>query len=397
MKHFYLFIFPFLLFSCMSKEKKIEDIDVISWESALKNDTSFLESIDIIPLETDSDILVKTPSLFQYIKAIDAFLLMDSRSALYLFDRNGRHCSNSVSCIGEGPKEYVMAVDAEYNPYTNFIELYNAHTSSIHCYDLQFHWKQTIKLKQEVGFAAQTMSVLRENVYALDPVRLNEEDLYMKVYDFSNNEAVITNVPYHKSGYIAETNMMRKSLQVIDSNIYYTPDYMDYHFYQYNVEEGRFFSIYRLDFGKESVSKKKLDELYGKSKPAKGKEVLKSVSIMQEKNDYLLSSHYPLPIIRLINDSYVYVHFICNRTPHNLIYNRKTKKIFGLTPNSPLIMYRCFNLVDNVLYSILYPYELDRYINETTKKYLSEDALKRLENIREEDNPVVIKYVLKNE
>lgn len=384
-----------LLFSCTPTEKETKAIDVISWENALKNDTSFLESIDIVPLETDNDILVKTPYLFQYIKAIDAFLLMDSRQIVYVFDGNGKHRSNSSSCIGEGPKEYSMAVDAEYNPYTNSIELYNvAGKGSIHCYDLHFHWKQTIKLNQEAGFTAQSIYLLQDNLYALDPVRLNEDDLFMNLYDFRNGESVTTNVPYHNSGYVAEINMMQKSFSVTDSCVYYSPDYLDYYFYQYDVEKKEFLKICKLDFGEGSISKKELDRLYGRSKPTKGEKVLNNVSIMQEKNNYLLSSQFLLPIIRLINDSYVYVHSICNRKPYHLIYNRKTKKAFGLTPESSLIMYRCFSLVDNVLYSLLYPYELDKYIDEKNKKYLSKEALKRLETIEDEDNPVIIKYYL---
>ena len=398
MKNIYLLVFVVLLYACAPVKEEEQDVDVISWENTLKNDASFLKSIDIIPLETDSNTLIKIPSLFQYIKDIDAFLIFDSRQTAYLFDGDGKHRSNSFACIGEGPQEYVMAVDAEYNPYSRSIELYNPHNKgSIHRYDLQFNWERTIKLNHGDGFTAHIMCLLKENLYALEPVRMNEEDLFVKLYDFRNGETVTTDVPYDKSGYIAGINMMRKNYSVTDSCIYYVPDYMDYGFYQYDVDKESFTEIYRLDFGKENISKKELDDLYGVSKPAKGKDVLKSVAIMREKDDYLLSSQYPLPIIRLINDSYVYVHFIVNRKPHHLIYNQKTKKAFGLNPKSPLAMYRCYSLVDNALYTILYPYELDKYINETNKKYLSEEALKRLEDIKEEDNPVVIKYILKNE
>lgn len=379
MKPVYSIVLTILLYSCASVEKNVEAVDVISWESAWKDDASFLESIDVIPLETDSDVLVKTPSLFQYIKDIDAFLLLDSRPVAFLFEGDGRHRSNSSACIGEGPQEYSMVVDAEYNPYSRSIELYNPDKKgSIYRYDLQFNWKQTIKLNHEKGFTGHIICLLKENLYVLEPVRWNEDDLFVKLYDFKNGEAVVTDVPYDKSGYIAGLNMMRKNFSVTDSCIYYTPDYMDYGFYQYDVAEENFAKIYRLDFGKKNISKKDLDDL-----------------VMQEKADYLLSSHYPLPIIRLINDSFVYVHFICDRKPYHLIYNRKTRKTFGLTPKSPLKMYRCFDLVDNALYTILYPYELDEYLDETNRKYLSEEALKRLEDVKEEDNPVVIKYCLR--
>lgn len=398
MKNICLLVFAGLLFSCASPEENTEAVNGIFWESALKDDTSFLESIDVIPLETDNDILIKTPYLFRYLKAIDAYLLLDSRQIVYLFDGNGKHRSNSSACIGEGPQEYSMAVDAEYNPYSNSIELYNvSNKGSIHCYDLQFHWKRTMKLDQEAGFAAQIICLLKENLYALDPVHLNEEDLFVRLYDFSSGKTSVKDVPYYKPGYVAEINMMQKNFSVTDSTVYYTPDYMDYYFYQYDVESEEFKRIYQLDFGKRSVSKKDLDKLYGTGKAAEGREMLKSTSVMQEKNAYLLSSQYPLPIIRLINDSFVYVHFICNRKPHHLIYNRKTEETFGLTSQSSLPMSKCLHLVDNALYSILYPYELDKYINETSKKYLSKEALGRLENIKDEDNPVVIKYILKKE
>lgn len=57
-------------------------------------------------------------------------------------------------------------------------------------------------------------------------------------------------------------------------------------------------------------------------------------------------------------------------------------------------MHRCYALQDNVLATILFPYELEKYVNEESRMYMSEKTLRRLEEVKDEDNPVVIKYYL---
>ncbi len=396
MKKIYIFLVVCLA-SCTPKEKVEINIKTISVENAISNNLDFLDRIEIIPLETTDRSLVKTPKIFKYIPGMNAFLLMDSQQYVFLFKGDGKYISNSSYCRGNGPKEYSIGADAIYNPYSKCIEIYNPMgTGSILSYDVYFNWLNTRNLKQESGFVARSFEALCPNEYALCPIRFEENNSFIRIDSFiDNNEHKQFDIKCEDSNYVSALSMMQNIFSITDSAIYYTPDYMDYHFYTYNLEKKDISAIYKLDFGAYNILKEYLDKQYGKAVKGLQEDKQRNVEIINKKRDYLLSSNYPLPIIRLISDRYIYVHYIINKKPYHLIYNRKSEKLFRMTPDADLNMYRCFFLSDNVLYTILYPYELNKYINESSRRFISPDVLDRIKNIKEEDNPVVVKYILK--
>ena len=385
------------LISCTNSDKTNGELLTISLDASIKDDMSFLESIEVVPLETLDTALVKTPQSFQPIKADKGkFLLFDTNQIIFLFDNEGKFISSSQHCRGEGPKEYRTASDVLYNPYNNCIEIYDPNNGgSIISYDEDFNYKNKIKLNHERGFTAQIVTLLDSALYALEPVRLKESDLYIKLYKHNENGSPQQiNVPCYDGGYITSLNMMQKVFTQTNTALYYSPDYMDCHFYQFDVENKSFTPICVLDLGDEVVTKKKLDALFDEASFSDG---YKNLDIIDRKNSYLLSSDYMLPIIRLINDSFIYVHLISNRKPYDYIYDRKHNKGYMITPDCPISFYRCFSLQDNVLYTLLYPYEVEKYLTEKHRKFMTDDTWNKLQNINDEDNPIVVKYHLKKE
>lgn len=381
------------LISC-SENKENGDIQTISIEDSLKDDMSFLDSIKIIPLETLDTALIKTPQSFQFLKNRERYMLFDSEQVVFLFDKTGKFISSSQNCRGEGPKEYRTASDVLYNPFNNNIEIYDPNNGgSIISYDQDFNYQHKIKLNHEKGFTAQIVSVLDSNLYALDPVRLKENDLYVKLYEYNEDgNSLQVNIPCYEKGYITPLNMMQKVFFQSDSTLYYSPDYMDYHFYEFDVVNKTFVPVCRVNIGDKQVTKEKLDALYDE---ASFSDLYKNLDIIDRKNSYLLSSNYLLPIIRIINESYIYIHLISNRKPYDYIYDRKREKGFFITPDCPISFYRCFAIQDNILYTLLYPYEIDEYITENHRKFMADDTWQKLKYIEDEDNPIVIEYHLK--
>lgn len=319
------------------------------------------------------------------------FMLIDSRQYVFLFDDKGRFISSSDSCRGEGPKDYLMAIDAVYNPYRNTIEVYSpAGEGILHCYDLSFNWIENRKLPKQDGFAAMKFDCLSESIYAFEPVFGKEEDFVVRICDFSENASLPSeDVFLVEDGYVSTLTMMQKTFSRCGATLYYTPYYMDYHFYEYNLEQKSFKPIYELDLGSKVTKEFLDDKLENRQSDAAIADVLWG------KCEYLLSSQYLLPIIRMINDSFVYVCCIRERETNHLIYNRKTRKTYFLPSDAQLKMHRCYALQENVLGTILFPYELGKYVNEESKRYMSEETLQRLKVVRDEDNPVVVKYYLK--
>ena len=75
------------LISCTNSDKTNGELLIISLDASIKDDMSFLESIEVVPLETLDTALVKTPQSFQPIKAEKGkFLLFDTNQIIFLFD-----------------------------------------------------------------------------------------------------------------------------------------------------------------------------------------------------------------------------------------------------------------------------------------------------------------------
>lgn len=222
----------------------------------------------------------------------------------------------------------------------------------------------------------------------------NEDEMFVSIYDYSDGETpIVNNINY--DGYIAKTNMNKSPYFQLTSGCYFTPQCIDYHFYKIDMKNDQLIPTIKLDFGtKNNISKEMLDDIFGttKNKAGQQKEMEDNINLAIKKQDYLVESDFPLPIIRLMNDSFIYVHSIVNRKPSNFIYNRNTQKSYLLTKESELKMPFNVWLDDNNLYTFVDPYDIEKYINE---ELMSKETIKKIKSINEDDNPVVIKYYLK--
>lgn len=392
MKNIILFCLLGLVVSCTPKQSEHEvfqDVEVISVKDAIKDDMSILDSIEIIPLENDDRALMKEFNSFKYWKEQKIYLIIDSRQFVFLFDENGNYISSSNACRGEGPHDYLMATDATYNPYSDVVEIYSAAGNGIiHRYDLSFNWIENRILPKENDFVGMKMDVLEKDMYAFEPVRDREEDFTIRLCDFSIGKSPLSeNIPLIGEGYVSTLTMMQQSFSRCDSVLYYAPYFMDYHIYEFCLPQREFKPVYELDLG-DKVTKEALDKKMG------GQIKSKDFDFLWKKCEYLLSSQYMLPIIRMIDESFVYACCIQNQETYHLIHDRKTKKTYFLSPKAPVKMHRCYALQENVLATIIFPYQLEKYADGECKKYMSENTLRKLEEVKDDDNPIIVKYYL---
>lgn len=229
-------IFLFLI-SCGTRnqsDKVFDNVEIISISNAVKDDLSILDSIEIIPLDNSDMAMMKGFSSYQYLRNEGMHLVIDDRQYIYIFDENGRLISSSIHQNGEGPQQYLMAIDVLYNPYSHLIEIYSPVKGGIiHCYDLSFNWKKNIQLpKNEEYSIFSKIELLSSDVYALEPGRTSEENLSISLYDFSNSVAKTDNIGLVDEGYVSTLTMMQKAFMKCGDTIYYTPHYLDYHYYK---------------------------------------------------------------------------------------------------------------------------------------------------------------------
>lgn len=136
-----------------------------------------------------------------------------------------------------------------------------------------------------------------------------------------------------------------------------------------------------------------MEDIFGKqSNKSEGKEnVMANYKILNDMKNYLIKSDYPLPLVKCLNDKYLYLHLLYKNKRSNFIFNRITKKGFLQTPESSFKLF-CIGLHENVLMSFLNPYELEKYID---KKCLTQESLEKMSEIKDDDNPILVKYYLK--
>ena len=113
-----------------------------------------------------------------------------------------------------------------------------------------------------------------------------------------------------------------------------------------------------------------------------------------ERYQYLRKSGKTLPLLKFFNDDYVYI-FLAKAVRgygSHYIYNRKKNEGFLLKEGKPFFMYPCFGIIDNVLLAICQPDELSQYMD---RNLMSPQEIHKMETLKEDDNPVILKYYLK--
>ena len=105
------------------------------------------------------------------------------------------------------------------------------------------------------------------------------------------------------------------------------------------------------------------------------------------------TTHF-IPMQTLLSENYIYIFIVKGqeRYGRHYIYNRVKKKGYLIKIDVPFCMYDCFGIDDNVLLAICQPTELPQYVD---RQFMAEKEIAKMEQLKEDDNPVIIKYYLK--
>lgn len=393
MKYIYiLFLLSLFVTGCQEQERENADIDIISIEKAKREDLSFLDKIEVIPLKTDSNSLIKSIKRMQYVKELNEYIILDSRQVLFRFDSKGNFISSSSNRRGEGPENYLMAIDVKYNPYSQCFELYDPSGEGlVNAYDSSFSKVCQFCLSQSQE-TYDTMTILNDSIYLFTPLFYKDEgEKYVCIYRKKNAEFTMSKLFYKNS--IANIHMVTLPCFLGDGVNYFTPPCFDYHFYRIDMKNNKLIPAIKLDFGLNTVSKQKLDERFGQAsgKSEKKNVVERNHKIIMDKNSYLLESEYPLPIVRLLSEDFIYAFIITKDQYYNFIYNRKEKQGYLISDSFFKMPFGSF-LEGDIIYTYVDACDINEYIDS---RYISEKNMKLIENIKEDDNQLIIKYYLR--
>lgn len=387
MRNFIKLLFMLVVLSGCSDNKMDKDLIVIPVDmtNACSDISSFVEKVEIIPLETNDSSQLKGYSKMLYDANKEMYAIMDNRHYVYLFDKNGSFVSSSEKQYGPGPEQYQIIVDMKFNHFNGLIELFSPY-GTIYYYDMNFNYKGSKRLKNNDLIYSHFISYGCQQSLLAPSVQFNNTLCWA---DFQKGERLKT-VEY--SGTLSSLSMNREVFYRIDNDYYFIPSGVDYMFYRISMDNQTLIPYMKLDFGKEEIEE---DDLPGIPKMKYTKSEKKSRDLhskMWNRISFLQNSSYTIPIIKLFDKKYVYVYCLKEGKRSSYIYNMETKNACNITNETSLKMPFCFSINDNVLYSIVESYEIERYINGN---YMSEATLNKIRNLNEEDNPVIIKYYLR--
>lgn len=382
----YIISICFLIACTNSNLKGTEEIEVVSVNLNKNSDINELvDKIEMIPLETTRQSLVDGIKKIMYARKDSLFLILDKRNVISVFTETGKFCNNSEDLIGNGPQQYNSIVDVSYNQDKESIEILTIN-GEIKSYNNQLKFNGYKNISIGKGYRPSRFMALDSVNYIVAPTINQNENIF---YVNTLNEEVHS---MHYGNMIANISMGTNCFYKFNDKCYFVPTGINYYFYEIKGDKELSPIIY-LDFGMEKIETKDLvgDIRYGEYNIKKPNFVNYFTEI-NKRDDYLVSSNYYLPIMKFFNDKYVYVHAIKKRKPYNYIYNRKTKTTLVQYNETPIPMKFCLGIDDNILYTYINPFEIEKYCNTDL---ITPESKERIEKVQEEDNIIIVKYHLK--
>lgn len=384
-----MILLVFIVCACSTNKTIPNEIErvFVEVDNVTQDASSFIEKIEIVPLETnDSSLLYRIEKII-YDKEMNIYAIYTGDQIVYTFWGNGKYISNSRGVKGQGPKEYTMVLDINFNPYLEGIDMLNPY-GTIYTYSPTF--KLLAKKKFEPEFPINNLIAVDSVNYIFShPFIWTDQEIAF--VDLKTQQVVNTNYEGTISGglYIGNTCFYH-----INDEFYFVPLGLNYYFYQIDTKEKKLIPIMYIDFGDLEV---KSDDLPGRAwgKRTDSKEKRKEISdAVKERFNFLSESDNIFPMSKFFNEEYVYVYFkkTMERAGNHFIYNRKKKDSFLFKDKKPFSMYPCLGIVDNILFSMCKPDMVSQIVD---CKFMSSEEISKMESLKEDDNNVIIKYYLK--
>ncbi len=170
-KHLWVLML-FFCFSCSSKSGRdavgksdarlAVTVDFVDYIEGEKEDeialSGLVDSLVYIPLQTPDDLPVDV--LLAVKMSPDEIFVMDRQQKLYRFDSHGRFL-NLIGSRGEGPSEYVSAVDFEIDASQDVVYLFDIYRKKIKVYQMSGAFVQDIVVPDGV----ESMALLNDTCF----------------------------------------------------------------------------------------------------------------------------------------------------------------------------------------------------------------------------------------
>ena len=346
---------------------------------------SFLEKIEIVPLETNDSILFDIPSSIFYDKKSDIYVVMSDMD-VFTFTGDGKSIGNSVKKRGQGPDEYTMVVDMKFNHFLHGIDLLNPY-GIIYTYSPTFELLARRTFNPEFPLSYIMPLDSSHYVFKYASLWVDQE------IGFVNLETGNINLANYDGMISGGNGLEHPHFHKIDNGLYFIPQGIDYYIYQIDTLKKKVSPVMYLDFGKAEIKESELPGRASGKRVDNDKARMDVAKAYSERHNFLRKSEqHVIPMQKLFNKDYVYIFIKKGKEMWHYIYNRLKGEGYLIKNEVPMRMYPCFGMDNNVLLACCLPTELPSVID---RRFMTQQQIEIMESLKDDDNSVIVKYYLK--
>lgn len=336
----------------------------------------YFRSIELIPLETSSDILVNGFS--KLIVHQDYYYALDKPLCLiFVFDKMGKFLFK-IGTKGQGAGEYSFIEDFNINPYSGNIEILEPY-GRIHIYDLSGNFIETKRISYPGFQVAHSLAAIDSTTYVSQSVFAPKKIIY-----FDLNKQKLLHEEFEESRSIGAFSF--NPYQYQNEWFFFRP----FHPVVYKMGKKKLEVAFKFDFGK--YTKDGRTAILSKESE---RNFAKKVEEMYAQFSYMIQS------VRH-NNKYIFASLLWKDENHkaNIVYDKvtgKSKYIIDFDEKVWFNSYRGQEIIVTDEY-VLMPIQWVDLEKRITKEMLDDKQKAILEKLLEADmeqNPILIKYWFK--
>ncbi|WP_106829117.1 6-bladed beta-propeller [Parabacteroides pacaensis] len=369
-----LFVIGFILCTPKPQTDNTIFVDLDKPEKASLFD--YFRSIELIPLETSSNVLIK--GITKMIVHEDKYYALDKPLCLiFVFDKAGKFLFK-IGTKGPGPREYAFIQDFNINPFSGNMEILEPY-GRIHTYDLSGNFIETRRIAYPGFRVAHSLAALDSTTYVSQSIFAPKKILY-----FNLDEQKLLHEEYEEDMSIG--SYANNPYQYQKDWFFFWP----FHPVVYKMGKERLEVAFRFDFGK--YTKDGRTAILSKESE---RNFAKRTEEMFDQYSYMIQA------VRH-NNKYIFASLLWKDEDHkaNIIYDRstgKSKYILDFDEKVWFNSYRGEEIIITDEYALM-PIQWVDLEKRITKEMLDDKQKAILEKLLQADteqNPILIKYWFK--
>lgn len=360
MKYYITLLFFIIFFNCCKKQQ-LNDVEYIqiSLNNNFINASAFIKEVRVIKLETNDDCLIQRISKIKYYNK-NIFILDIFQNSLMIFNDDGNF-EKKLSKVGQGPGDYIQIMD--FFIQDDFLYILDFPNQSILKYDFNFQYLGKYNYKT---FGSQF--VIKDNICWINNEPTGQKNDYQFTSISENSVELNKFLPRRFLSHEYNWSDVN-TFAIFDNKLYSSPKYRNIIYKEIN---NNLIPAYEIKFD------------------------LKNFPQNENINDYDINSpnfRYVLKRNFYVSNQFLIFDYINNNKIHFCVHDMKNKETnFGIVHNDLINDFRFFPRWGNGNY----------LLEEVESIYVIEDFFslinynKKIMEIQEDDNPVIIIYTLKS-